>query len=470
VGTTNRPIPAPRLAGLGTDGRSVLAALFLAVFALVGCSSIPRHNDERLPAELSRTLGAPRSDFRWVAAVDWSQHDGWWWPGMGEDFLHGMLSLSRTGVLTDDALIIARSGDFTVSYRVVQRIALDEIERVTLLENATVVLKRRGSGELRDYVRVMRSDPWLNDLFGGPSPELAQTLFGLLRARVPLAQSRWRPELPAQDLGRTVALLTPKAAPLVSFPPPPGSADKGAVQGTGTVAKELLQAGTGLGTLSPPAGLPFGIAALIVQGAGSFAGAVQGTVRENSEPEARAARARLDALQQASLPSAETSAVANRILLEALSSRIGAVEAANLPDDHRSLLVAVQEAETGRLDLASARAALAEDGFASIWQLQVTNIDLRVTTAGAEGSVANPQVALRIRARLHKARAGAGPDGAHDANTTELEETGEALPLSVWSLDEGKRLHEEFGAACERLATRLVEGAMADSAWLVPPH
>ena len=381
-----------------------------------------------------------------------------------------MLSLSRTGVLTDDELIIARSGDFTVSYRVVERIALAEIERVTLLDPAVVVLKRRGSGEIRDYVRVMGSDPWLNDTMGGPSPDLAQTLVSLLRARVPPAGARWRPELSAQDLGRTVALLTPRAAPVVSFPPPPGSADKGAVEGTGTAAKELLQAGTGLGTRSPAAGLPFGIAALIVEGAGTFAGAVQGTVRENSEPEARAARARLDAVQHASVPSAETSVLANRILLEALSSRIAALDAAALPDDRRSLLVAVQEVAIGTPDIASARAALAEDGFAFVWQLQITNIELRVMTAGADGPVADPQVALRVRTRLHKARASARPDAARDASTTELEETGEALPLSVWSLDAGKRLHDEFRAACERLASRLVDGAMADSAWLVPPH
>lgn len=434
VALTNRPVVLPSQIVFETRSRGILAALLsLAASALVACTSLPTHNDARLPVELSRTLGVPQAEFRWVASVDWSPHEGWWWPSLGEDFLHGMLSVSRTGVLTDDALIIARSGDFTVSYRVVQRIALDDIERVTLLGQGVVVLKRRGSSDLRDYVRVLSGDPWLNDTFRFSSPELAQTLVRQLQARIPPAPSRWRPESPGIDVGRTVALLTPRAAPVVSYPPPPGTADKGAVRSTGKVAKELLGAGTGLGTLSPAAGLPFGVAAIIVQAAGSLAGSVQGTMRENSEPEARAARARSKALQNTNLPSAEASVVANRILLEALASQIAAIETAGQPNEHSMLLVPVDEVETGTPDIASARAALTEDGFAFVWQLQVTKIELRVVTVGPEGPVTDPEVAMRVGIRLHKTRVGAAPDGAHREEAIELEDTGEALDLSEWA-------------------------------------
>jgi hypothetical protein len=131
----------------------------------LGCTSLPKKGDPRLQAELSRTLGVPQAEFRWVAAVDWSRHEGWWRPSVGVDLFRGTVGLflgdaTSTGVLTDDALVIARSGDFSVSYRVLQRIALDDIERVTLLDDGIVVLKRHAS-EVRDYVRVLSTDPWL---------------------------------------------------------------------------------------------------------------------------------------------------------------------------------------------------------------------------------------------------------------------------------------------------------------------
>ena len=162
----------------------------------------------------------------------------------------------------------------TVSYRVLQRIALDDIERVTLLDDGIVILKRRGSGELRDYLRVLSNDPWLADqLLFWPSAELADSLTRQLKTGRGPAPSRWRPDSLPSDSGRTVALLTPRAAPIVTFAPPPGSADRGAVAGTGEMAKALLGAGEGLGTLSPQVGLPLGIAGIVVQAAGSLAGA-----------------------------------------------------------------------------------------------------------------------------------------------------------------------------------------------------
>jgi hypothetical protein len=457
--------------------RVVLAAILsLVAFEFSGCASVPRKGDPRLQAELSRTLGVPQAEFRWVAAVDWSRHEGWWQPSIGVDLFRGTVGLflgeaTSTGVLTDDALVIARSGSFSVTYSVLQRIALNDIERVTLLDDGIVVLKRHASGEVRDYVRVLSTDPWLADQFlDSPSLELAQELTRQLQARVRPTPSRWRPESQAHDSGRTVALLTPRAAPVVSFPPPPGSADKGAVAGTSEVAKELFGWGMALGTLSPSAGLPFGIAAIVTQAAGSLAGAAQGTLHEMSEPEARAARARLEAVQRAGLPSAESSVVAHRMLLEALAARIAPSEAVGAVDDGSMLLVPIDEAETGTPDIASARAALAEDGFAFVWQLQVTTIEFRVVTAGGEGPIADPQVLMRIGARLQKTRAGAAPDNAMGANVTELEDVGGAVALKEWALDGGKRLHTEFRAACERLAARLVDGEMAHSNWLIRPR
>jgi hypothetical protein len=216
--------------------------------------------------------------------------------------------------------------------------------------------------------------------------------------------------------------------------------------------------------------LPFGIAAIVTQATGSLAGAVHGTLHEMSEPEARAARARLEAVQRAGLPSAEASVAAHRMLLEALAARILPAEAVGAADDASVLLVPVDEAETGTPDIASARAALAEDGFAFVWQLQVTTIELRVVTAGGEGPIADPQVQMRIGARLQKTRAGAAPDKAIDASVTELEDVGGALALKEWAVDGGKRLRTEFRAACERLAARLVDGEMAQSNWLVRPR
>lgn len=474
---TDRPVHLRGALALAMGTRAVLAAvLSLVSFGLLGCTSLPTKGDPRLQAELSRTLGVPQSEFRWVAAVDWSRHEGWWRPNFGVDLFRGTVGLflgdaTSTGVLTDNALVIARSGDFSVSYRVLQRIELDDIERVTLLDDGIVVLKRRASGEVRDYVRVLSTDPWLADqLLDSPSPGLAQALTRQLQARVRPAPSRWRPELTTHQGGRTVALLTPRAAPVVSFPPPPGAADKGAVAGTGEVAKELLGAGEGLGTLSPAAGLPFGIAAIVTQAAGSLAGAVHGTLREMSEPEASAARARLEAVQRAGLPSAEASVVAHRMLLDALAARIVPAEASGASDDGRVLLVPVDEAETGTLDIASAHAALAEDGFASVWQLQITTIEFRVVTAGGDGPISNPQVLMRVGVRLQKSRAGVAPNKANAASVTELEDVGGALALNEWAVDAGKRLRIEFTAACERLAARLVDSEMAQSSWLVRPR
>jgi hypothetical protein len=246
--------------------------------SLVGCSGVPFKGDPRLKAELSRTLGVPQSKFQWVAAVDWSRHERWWQPNLGADLFRGtfgvlLFDATSTGVLIDDALVIARSGSMvTVSYRVLQRIALDDIERVTLLDDGIVILKRRGSGELRDYLRVLSNDPWLADqLLFWPSAELADSLTRQLKTGLGPAPSRWRSDSLPSDSGRTVALLTPRAAPIVTFAPPPGSADKGAVAGTGEMAKALLGAGEGLGTLSPQVGLPLGIAGIVVQAAGSLA-------------------------------------------------------------------------------------------------------------------------------------------------------------------------------------------------------
>lgn len=465
--------PVPGANSFSAARRAVLAAMLSPLgFGFLGCASVPKKGDPRLQAELSRTLGVPQAEFRWVAAVDWSRHEGWWRPSLGVDLLRGTVGVflgdaTSTGVLVDDALVIARSGAFSVSYRVLQRIALGDIERVTLLDDHIVVLKRRASGEVRDYVRVLSTDPWLADqLLNSPSPELAEALTRQLQARVRPVPSRWRPELPADEGERTVALLTPRSAPVVSFTPPPGSADKGAVAGTGTVTKELLGAGEGLGALSPPVGLAFGVAALVTQAAGSLAGAVRGTLREMSEPEARAARARLEAVQHAGLPSAEASVVAHRLLLEALAARVVPSGVAGAADGNSVLLVPVDEAETGTPDIASARATLAEDGFASVWQLEVTTIEFRVVTAGGEGSIADPQVLMRIGARLQKMRAGEAANKATGASVTELDDVGGALALTEWAADDGKRLHTEFRAACERLAARLVDGQMAHSNWV----
>lgn len=455
-------------------GRRVLLPLLLGLagLGLAACSSVPTKNDPRLPAELSRTLGVAPSEFLWVAAVHWSRHDGWWQPNLAGDMWRGTLGMlfgeeTSTAVLTRDALVIARSGSFSVSYRVQQRIGLDEIERVTLLDRGIVVLKRRNAGERRDYLRVLRSDPWLADQFlDRPSPGLAQDLAQQLRARVRPAASRWRPDTPAQDAARVVALLTPRAVPRVTVAPPPGSADKGAVAGTGAVAKELLGAGEGIGTLSPPAGLSFGLAALVAQAAGSLAGAVRGTVQELSDAQARAARARLEAVRRAGLPATETGTFAQRVLLESLATRIAPVEAGASDDRSSILLVAVDEAETGAPDPASARAALAEDGFAAVWQLQVTSIEFHVVSAGTSEPVDDPRVQMRVGVRLQKTRAGAAPGPADEADQRVLEDAGEALALSAWTSDGGDRLRAEFGAACDRLAARLVDGALTNSRWL----
>lgn len=385
----------------------------------------------------------------------------------------GMLlgDTTSTGVLTDDALVIARSGAFSVSYRVLQRVALEDIERVTLLDDGIVVLKRRSRGELRDYLRVLRTDPWLSDqLVNQPSPALARALAEQLRARVRPAPSRWRPEAPARDGAPVAALLTPRAAPTVSFPPPPGSADKGALAGTGTAAKELLGAGEGVGVVSPPAAAAFGIAAIVTQAAGSLAGAVRGAVQEMSTPQARAARARLEAVQRAGLPAAETTVIAHRLLLEALAARIVPADAAHAAGDGSVRLVGVDETETATPDIASAHAALAEDGFDAVWQLQVTTIEFRVVSTGAEGPVADPQVQMRVAVRLQKTHAGELPGKADAAELTELEDVGRAAPLTDWAADGGQRVGTEFRAACERLAARLADGTMAHSSWLARPR
>ncbi len=451
-------------------GRRVLLPLLLGLagLGLAACSSVPIKGDPRLPAELSRTLGVSQSEFLWVAAVHWSRHEGWWQPNLAGDMWRGTFGMlfgeeTSTAVLTRDALVIARSGSFSVSYHVQERIALDEIERVTLLDRGIVVLKRRAGGELRDYLRVLRTDPWLSDQFlDQPSPGLAQALAQQLAARVRPAASRWRPETPAP----VVALLTPRAVPRVSVPPPPGSADKGAVAGTGEVTKELLGAGEGLGTLSPPAGLSFGLAALVTQAAGSLAGAVRGTVQELSDAQARAARARLEAVRRAGLPATDTGTFAHRMLLESLATRIDPIEAAGAADGSSVLMVAVDEAETGTPDTASARAALAEDGFAAVWQLQVTTIEFRVVSAGTSEPVDDPEVQMRVGVRLQKFRAGAAPGPADEADARALEDAGEALALSAWTSGGGDRLHAEFRAACDRLAAHLADGALVSSRWL----
>jgi len=438
-----------------------------------GCSSLPVKGDPRLKAELSRTLGVPQGEFQWVAAVDWSRHEGWWQPSFGADFFRGTIGLflgdaTSTGVLLEDALVIARSSDFSVSYRVLQRIALEDIERVTLLDDGIVVLKRSGSGEVRDYVRVLSVDPWLADqLLFGPSVELAESLTRQLKARVRPPPSRWRPEPLPGDKERTVALLTPRAVPVVTFPPPPGSADKGPVAGTGATAKGLLQAGEGLGTLSPQLGLPLGVAGMVVQAVGSLAGAAQGSLSELSEPDARAASARLEALQKAGLPTAELSTLANGMLLEAIASRVARADAPGAADDVDAL-VPIEEAKTGAPDNFAARAALGEDGFDRVWQLEVTAIELRVVTPVGDGPVADPQVAMRIVARLQRSRSGAAFGKGRDIASTEIDDVGAALALHDWAANGGERLRTEFRAACERLATRFAEDEMAHSIWLPP--
>ena len=444
------------------------AGAALALLGLHGCSSRPLYDDPRLPAELSRTLGVSRDAWRWFAAVDWSRHEGWWQQSVGVDALRatfGMFvgDLSSTGLLTDDALVIARAANFSIGYRVLQRIPLSEIERATLLEDGMVVLKRRGAGEVRDYVRVLEGDPWVADQVArSPDLERAKALVRELQARITPTPARWRPpDVTGRDV---VALMTPRAIPALRLPPPPGSADKGPVSGTGSVAKGLLGAGQGLGTISPAAGLPFGLAAVVVGAAGSLVGAVQGAVREATEPEARAAKARLDAVQRSGLPQAIGGVLAHRMLLNAVAARLPP-HSASASHSRGVLLVPVDEAETGARDATAARAALAEDGFTAVRQLEVMAIELRVVSATAGESTADPQMLMRVAARLTEYQAGVPPVETGKP-AIEIEDVGAALPLSSWAQDGAALVRVEFAAACERLAATLADGALSGSRWL----
>lgn len=73
---------------------------------------------------------------------------------------------------------------------------------------------------------------------------------------------------------------------------------------------------------------------------------------------------------------------------------------------------------------------------------------------------------MRIGVRLQKMRAGEAANKATGASVTEPEDVGGTLALKEWAADDGKRLHAEFRAACERLAARLVDGQMAHSNWV----
>ncbi len=447
----------------------MLAATGAAALGLAGCASLPEGNDPRMHAELSRVLGVPESAYRWIAAVDWSVRESGWQPSFGVDLFRGTFGMllgdsTSTGVLTDDALVIARAGHFSISFRVLQRIPVADIDRVTLLGGGIVAIRRRGSGELRDYVRVLVGDPWLADeLIDRPSYVSSESLVRTLRARIHPSPARWCP--PVATGSQVVALLVPRAPPAVTVPPPPGLADKGPVSGTGGAAKALLQAGEGLGTLSPPTGLPLGLAALVVGAVGSAAGALHGALRDTTDPRARAAKARLDTVQASGMPRTAGAVLAHRLLIDALAERLAALPP---PSPGGALLVPVDEAEIGAASLAAARAALAEDGFAEAWQLRVAAIDLNIVSAFTEPT-ADPLVRMHVEARLQKSRFGEPHSRADDERETQVHDAGDSLPLSTWMQDDGARLRSEFTAACTRLAAQLADGPLAGSRWLGRP-
>jgi len=151
------------------------------------------------------------------------------------------------------------------------------------------------------------------------------------------------------------------------------------------------------------------------------------------------------------------------MLLEAIASTIARIDATAAADDVEAL-VPIDEAGMGAPDNFSARAALAEDGFDAVWQLEVTTIELRVATPIGDTAEADPQVAMRIGARLQKSRA--APAVAKGRDSTQLDDVGEPLALHEWAANGGERMRTEFRAACERLAARFVEADMAHGRWL----
>jgi hypothetical protein len=288
-----------------------------------------------MQVELARVVGVPLEAIRRVTPVDWSVHDGWYRPGIGYE-VSGLsrmwLSIMTLGLapgtttstvaLTDDALVIAKPSIFDARYSLQERIALADVEAVTLFEDGWVVLRRRLRGERRDYLRVLGGDPWLA---GTPEtrsePYRADLLAREIRARIAARPARWRP--PANGAEKLVALLTPLAPPVASVLPPPGSASKEPLQGSEQIAKAPSDAAQGLGMLSAPAGLALGLAAVVTYAAGAAGGAVHGSLEERSDPTARAARDRAEAVQRALLPPAGPAPAANGMLRDALAARIG---------------------------------------------------------------------------------------------------------------------------------------------------
>lgn len=124
-------------------------------------------------------------------------------------------------------------------------------------------------------------------------------------------------------------------------------------------------------------------------------------------------------------------------------------------------LVPVDERTLDTPDTPSAVATLAEDGFESIWDLRVAGVEFVVRSFRVTEPTSDPQVAMRVRARLRKVPALRALGREAGLVVEEVVDDGEPVRLSLWNAEDGRRVGSELAAACARIAARMADSELA---------